>query len=178
MKHNTRWYSIGLGILFAVSTAACAIFGVEASKEPNKTVAPLNVGADLSAVDLCQAIPVEDIEAVMGRKLVSAPEKFEYYDAPGSSGCVYDAGKDSSGNAVFGYVILTPAETYDQQPLYKNVEVTDLGAEAYFNNGADARQLWVKINPDAALVIAFGDVPNEAGAKAIARLVLAAVQTP
>ncbi len=50
------------------------------------------------------------------------------------------------------------------------------GDSAYFNNGADARQLWVKIDNRVAFVVAFGDVPWEDGAKAIAKLVAAAIQ--
>ncbi len=99
-----------------------------------------------------------------------------YYDTPGTNGCYYDGGKDFNGNATFGYVALTPGSVYDEQPLSKNTAVSGLGSSAYFNNGADARQLWVKINDNLAFVVAFGDEPNEEGAKAIARLVLAAFQ--
>ena len=142
------------------------------------TVAPIRICSDLGQVDLCQAIPKEDIEAAMGRKLIAAPERFEYYDTAGTSGCSYDAGKDSSGNAHFGYVVLTPVEVYNTQPLYLNTEVDNIGQEAYFNNGADARQLWVKVNDNLAFVVAFGDQPIEEGAKAIARLTLAAIILP
>ena len=133
-------------------------------------------GDDLSRIDVCQAIPQPDIEAVMGRKLAAAPDRTEYGDEPGTSGCSYDAGQDSGGNAVFGYVILTPVEVYAEQPLYLEENVAGLGQEAYFNNGADARQLWVKVNERVAFVVAFGDVPNEDGAKIIAQLVAAAIQ--
>jgi hypothetical protein len=51
-----------------------------------------------------------------------------------------------------------------------------MGISAYFNNGADARQLWVKVTDKVALVVAFGDVPNEEGSRAIAKLVLAAIK--
>jgi len=51
-----------------------------------------------------------------------------------------------------------------------------MGVSAYLNNGADARQLWVRVDDKVAFVVAFGDVPNEEGAKAIARLVLAAIR--
>ena len=73
-------------------------------------------------------------------------------------------------------MVLTPVAEYASQPLYKNVSVSGIGAEAYFNNGADARQLWVKVNDRVAFVVAFGDQPNEAGAQAIAKLVVAAIQ--
>jgi len=36
--------------------------------------------------------------------------------------------------------------------------------------------LWVKVNERVAFVVAFGDKPNEAGAQAIAKLVVAAIQ--
>jgi hypothetical protein len=112
----------------------------------------------------------------MGCKLVSPPQTFTYYDTNGTSGCTYDAGKDSSGEAHFGYVVLTPLSVYGEQPLYKNADVSGIGDSAYFNNGADARQLWVKIDNKVAFVVAFGDQPKEEGAKAIARLVVAALR--
>ena len=71
---------------------------------------------------------------------------------------------------------LTPSEVYDRQPLYKNQAVSGIGDAAYFNSGADARQLWVKIGARAALVVAIGDVANEGGLKAIARLLVNVIQ--
>jgi hypothetical protein len=136
----------------------------------------MDVGDGLTRVDVCQAIPREDIEAVMGGRLVSPPKPFQYYDATGTSGCWYDTGKDSSGEAHYGYVVLTPVAVYSSQPLVRKVTVTGLGQEAYFNNGADARQLWVKMSDQAAFVVAFGDVPREEGARALARLVAAAIR--
>jgi hypothetical protein len=163
--------------LLLLAILACGPLGsTPGPSEPEVPVAPITLGGDLSAIDLCQAIPKEDIEAVMGRKLVSAPERFDYYETPGASGCQYVAGKDSDGEAHFGYVVLTPIEAYNQQPLYLDVEVSDIGQAAYFNNGADARQLWVKVNDQVAFVVAFGDVPNETGALAIAELVVAAIR--
>ena len=143
--------------------------------EPKQPIAPIAIGADLTAIDLCQAIPQEDIQAAMGYKLDGAPQRFNYYDTAGASGCEYFAKEDADG-AHFGYVVLTPVEEYGNQPLYKNASVSGIGAEAYFNNGADARQLWVKVNDRVAFVVAFGDQPNEAGAQAIAKLVVAAIQ--
>ena len=60
--------------------------------------------------------------------------------------------------------------------LYRNVNVQSTDESAYLKNGADARQLWAKVNDRVALVVAFGDKPNEAGAKAIAKLVVAAIR--
>src|SRR5712692_5991816 len=144
--------------------------------EPKAAVAPITVSSDLTRIDLCQAIPKEDIEAVMGRKLTDAPKHFEFYDTAGTSGCSYDAGKDSSGEAHYGYVVLTPLDVYEKQPLYKNVDVSGIGDSAYFNNGGDTRQLWVKINGKVAFVIGFGDVENEDGATTLAKLVAAAIK--
>ncbi len=167
-----RWF-LPLACLLLV-TLAC---GRQVSRsEPTAPVAPITLQADLTAIDLCQAIPVEDIEAVMGRKLASDPQFFEYYDTTGSSGCAYSASKSSDGEAFFGYVVLTPIEAYNNQPLYLDEDVFDIGQEAYFNNGADARQLWVKINDQVAMVVAFGDVAIEDGCKALAELVLAAIK--
>jgi len=174
MKQTPSYRWIVPLVCLILVTLAC---GKQATpSEPKAPVAPITLQADLTSIDLCQAIPVEDIEAVMGRKLASDPEFFEYYDTTGSSGCAYDAGKSSDGEAFFGYVVLTPIEAYNNQPLYKDVDVFDIGQEAYFNNGADARQLWVKINDQVAMVVAFGDVPIEDGAKALAELVLAAIK--
>lgn len=160
-------------LIAALGLAACG--QTATSSEPKAAVAPITIGDDLTKNDLCQAIPKEDIEAVMGRRLVSAP-RFEYFDMPGTSGCYYDAGKDASGAAHFGYVVLTPVDMYSSQPLYKKADVSGIGDEAYFNNGAAARELWVKIDNKVAFVVAFGDEPNEAGAQAIAKLVAAAIK--
>ena len=175
MNKILRFLSVTL--LFIVSSLACGLSGSSSSySEPTAPIAAITIGSDLTAIDLCQAIPQEDIEAVMGRKLAKAPERFEYYDTGGSSGCLYEANKDPDGEAHFGYVVLTPLAEYDNQPLYLDEGVSGIGDEAYFNNGADARQLWVKINDKVAFVVAFGDVPNEEGAKAIAALMVAAIK--
>jgi hypothetical protein len=139
-------------------------------------ISAITLGQDLTIIDLCQAIPTADIEAVLGRQLAHAPERFDFYETPGASGCMYDAGTDASGEAHYGYVVLTPVEVYDEQPLYLNVEVSGLGSEAYFNNGADTRQLWVKIDDRAAFVVAFGDVANEDYEQAVARLLVTAIE--
>jgi hypothetical protein len=169
----TLIFSLLLTLLILVSTSCTRS---NETVELPATLAPLTIANELGQVDLCSAIPQEDIEAVMGRKLASPPVPFLYYDTPGTSGCSYDGGKDSNGNATFGYVALTPGSVYDEQPLSKNTPVSGLGSSAFFNNGSDARQLWVKVNNNLAFVVAFGDEPNEEGAKAIARLVLAAFQ--
>ncbi|MCC6188186.1 MAG: hypothetical protein IT318_04100 [Anaerolineales bacterium] len=139
-------------------------------------IAPITLGPDLTGIDLCRAIPQENIEAIMGRKLAKAPERFVYDDTPGQSGCAYLAAQDPDGEAHYGYVVLTPVAVYASQPLYLDVAVSGLAAEAYFNNGADTRQLWVKIDDRAAFVVAFGDVANEDYELALARLLVAAIK--
>jgi hypothetical protein len=139
-------------------------------------IPPIFTGGGLAQIDVCQAIPQQDIEAVMGRSLVKAPERFEYFDTADTSGCSYEAEKDADGEAHFGYVALTRVDTYLGQPLYLNEAVGGLGQEAYFNNGAAARELWVKVNDNVAFVIAFGDLPLEDGSKQLAALLVAAIQ--
>ena len=56
------------------------------------------------------------------------------------------------------------------------MDVSGIGDQAYFNGGSDERQLWVKIDDKVAFVVTFGDVPNEEGAKAIAKLLVEAIQ--
>ena len=159
------WYHVKMVLQFQINWSI-----------PKTPVAAIDLSGDLAAIDVCAAIPKENIEAVMGRKLVGAPQRFEYYDASGTSGFSYDAGMDSSGAAYFGYVVFTPMEVYNQQPLYNNTDVSGLGQRAYFNNGADARQLWVQVDDQVAFVVAFGDEPREAEARSIAKLVLAAIK--
>lgn len=174
MNKPNNFHLIAPAIVLFLAILACGL--ASAPTEPKTPVAPINVTGDLSHINLCQAIPAADMEAVLGRKLVGPPKRFEYYDAVGTNGCWYDAGKDSSNTAYFGYVVLTPVTVYTEQPLYLNVAVSGIGQEAYFNNGADARQLWVKMNDRIAFVVAFGDLAKEEGAKAIAALVAAALK--
>jgi hypothetical protein len=160
--------------LLILSALACG--SAKVPSEPKAAVSPITLSSDLSTIDVCQAIPQEDMEAVMGRKLADEPQSFGYYDESDTSGCWYDGGKDSSGEAYYGYVVFTPIEVYNNQPLYLNEDVSGIGQAAYFNNGADTRQLWVKVNDETAFVVAFGDRANEDSEKAIARLVMAAIQ--
>ena len=179
MTKSHRLHLIAPAItLLALAALACAFSGSGSIpvSEPKAAIAPISLGSDLTAINLCQAIPKEDMEAVMGRKLVSAPKSFDYYQTSGASGCQYDGGKDANRDAYYSYVVLTPIEAYNTQPLHLQTEVSGLGQSAYFNNGADTRQLWVKVNDQVAFVVANGDVENEAGQKAIAQLVLAAIK--
>ncbi len=174
MKPFYRIHLISVAILLLLATLACGL-GSGATSLPKTPIALIHTGGDLTQIDLCQAIPKEDIEASMSHKLVRAPQRTNYGDTPGATGCTYDAGKDPSGNAFFGYVVLAPVSLYNTQLLYKNVDVKGIGQQAYFNNGADARQLWVKVNEKIAFVIAFGDRPNEDGARALAKLLADAI---
>ncbi len=158
-----------------IASLACGAASPEL-KEPTLPVAPITIGSDLSQINLCQAIPQEDIEAVMGLKLAKTPERFEYFEGAGTSGCSYEARKDADGEAHFGYVVLTPIDVYNNQPLYLDQDVFDIGSEAYFNNGAAARELWVNVNDKVAFVVAFGDIAKEEGCKSIARLLVAAIR--
>jgi len=166
---------IALGVLI-IAAIACGPAAGSSPSEPTAAIAPITLGGDLTAINLCDAIPKEDMEALMGKNLAKDPEKFDYYGEGDTSGCMYEAAKASDGEAFFSYVVLTPVTAYDNQPLYLNVDVPGLGQEAYYNNGADARQLWVKVNDTVAFVVANGDVENEAGQKSIAQLMLAAIQ--
>lgn len=170
---NIRFYLFMVVII--LSSLACGSASPE-PKEPTVPIAPITIGGDLSAIDVCGAVPEEDIEAVMGLKLVKAPERFEYFEGSGTSGCSYEAQKSSDGEAHFAYVALTPVEIYNSQPLYLDEDVFDIGKEAYFNNGAAARELWVMVDERVAFVVAFGDVPNEEGCKAIARMLVTAIR--
>ncbi len=163
--------------LVVLSAVACGSAKPASSvSEPKASVLPITIGSDLTAIDVCQAVPQEDMQAVIGRKLVSEPKSFTYYDTTGTSGCWYDAGKDASKQAYYGYIVFTPVEAYNNQSLVQNVAVSGIGVSAYFNNGADTRQLWVKVNDTVAFVVANGDVANEDGLKAIARLVVTAIR--
>lgn len=174
MNRRNYLHHLLYAALMIVAVLACR--QTASTSEPKAPVAPLNISGDLTKIDVCQAIPKEDIEAVMGRKLTSPPKHFEYYETHDTGGCWYEASKDSSGEAHYGYVVLTPLDIYDKQPLYNKLDVNGIGDRAYFNNGADARQLWVKIDNKVAFVVAFGDVPKEDGAKSLAKLVAAAIK--
>ena len=158
-------------ITFIFSSTACG-----PSAEPTMPIAPITIGDDLTAIDLCQAIPQEDIETVMGVKLIQAPAGYTYKNTDGTSGCFYKAQTDSDREQHFGYVILTPVDVYDNHPLKEVVDVSGIGDAAHFTSGSDARQLWVKVDNKVAFVVAFGDVAREDGAKALAKLMVAAIQ--
>jgi hypothetical protein len=179
MKGYRSLRSSGFITVLVLTALACGFSSgstAPAGRQPSAPIASISIGGDPTRIDVCSAIPQEDIEAVMGRKLSKAPQHFEYYDSAGESGCWYESNKDAGGEAHFGYVVFTSVDTYNSQPLYQNVDVPGFGQKAYFNNGSDARQLWVEVNDKTAFVIAFGDVPIEDGSKALAKLLLAAIK--
>src|SRR5437660_12888658 len=100
--NKSRFFGVlTLAVLIALANTACE----KLATEPKTPVAPISISSNLAQIDVCQAIPKEDMEAIMGRKLVSEPKHFEYYDTKGTSGCLYDAGKDSAKTAYFRYVV-------------------------------------------------------------------------
>lgn len=164
-------------VVLAAGIAALACGPASAPPAYEGSFDPITLTDDLTQIDVCAAIPQEAIESAMGRKLSKAPERFEYYEGGGTSGCWYEAAKDADGEAHFGYVVLTPPNVYGEQPLYMEEPVSGIGDEAYFNNGADARQLWVRVGGGrAAFVVAFGDVPREDELIQIATLLAAALR--
>lgn len=164
-----------VALALALTTLACGFGGNNQTQQPDQAVAPITIGDDLTAIDLCQAIPRANIEAVLGRELSSNPQPFSDFAGQPAAGCSYDGGSDSQ-QAYFGYVVLLPLEAFENQPRNQETQVSGIGDAAYLTNGADARQLWVKIEGKAAFVVAFGDAPNETGAQAIARLLAAAIR--
>jgi len=171
MKNPGHPYPIIATIILLMLTAC-----VMSRTEPETPIPPITIGSDLTAIDVCTAIPVDDMEAVIGRSLIAPPKRFDYYETKDSSGCWYDTGKDSEKTAYFGYVVIGPLKLYDDQPLHLKKDVAGLGDEAYFNNGADARQLWVKLNGKCSFVVAIGDRENEEGALSIAKLLVSAIK--
>jgi hypothetical protein len=139
---------------------------------PVAHITPIPGSLDVTTIDVCKAIPSALVEQLLGRKLQSAPEPFQYYDTDVSSGCQWSAGKDSSGEAYFAYAALLPVKDWNPSkvPL-----VGGIADEAYYLNGPDARQLWVLANGKAIIVVGIGDRPNEDGLKQLAAQVIAAL---
>lgn len=166
-----------LAIMAGIVVAASACAAPEVSSEPTEPISPITIGDDLTVIDLCAAIPPTDIETVMNVKLTESPRLYSYPYTEGTSGCYFEGPWDNVSRVNnFAYVVLTPLEVYDSQTLYQNEEVSGIGDEAYFNGAPDERELWVKLENKAAFVVYFGDVPREAGAKALAKLMVDAIQ--
>lgn len=172
--HQKAFLWLGI-LLIAIAALACA--APDASSEPTQPISPITIGDDLTVIDVCAAIPVENIETVMLVKLAQQPKHFSYPYTEGTSGCYYEGSVDNTTPDVqFAYVVLTPLEVYDNQTLYQQEMVSDVGDEAYFNGTSDKRELWVRLENKVAFVVCFGDLPKEAGAKAIAKLMVEAIQ--
>lgn len=171
MDRKALWSFMQIGIILSLLACAGA-----ASSAPAGPFAPITITEDLTTIDVCQAIPQADIEAVMGVELVEPPTRYTLRNADGTTGCYYEGPTDSDRERHFGYVILTPLDAFENQTPNQKVDVSGLGDAAYFNKGGDARQLWVKLNDKVAFVIGFGDVAKEEGAKEIAELLVEAIQ--
>src|SRR5258706_14796649 len=94
---------------FHLVLAICALFlttlacgGTTAPKQPTAPIAPITITNDLTQINLCQAIPQEDIEAVMGRKLDKAPEFFPYITTVDSVAGRTEAKKNQDVKPNFG----------------------------------------------------------------------------
>lgn len=120
--------------------------------------------------DMCAAIPAQTVASILGRDLVSAPAPLSEFNGTAVSGCQWDGGQDSSGNAHFAYAVVLPPSAFTG---FSGAEaIAGLGDEAYAVNGADAEQVWVRVGSEKAIVAAIGDAPNRAGAIELARLLL------
>jgi hypothetical protein len=146
-----------------------------ATPQPAVSLVEVKPGMDVSALNVCDLLPAAEVEKALGRKLVSAPQPFSFNGANTDSACSYDAGKDGSGNAYYAYAVVAPTEDYAANRPDRLEPVAGLGDEAFFVNGPDARQLWVLLNGRAAVMVAIGEKPNEAGAKALASILLTAI---
>src|SRR6266478_5493169 len=69
-------YEVSYAIVTLPFLAALACGQRASQSEPKAPVAPITITGDLENIDVCRAVPREDIEAVMGRKLVAAPQHF------------------------------------------------------------------------------------------------------
>jgi hypothetical protein len=130
----------------------------------------VNLG-DLRTADLCRAVTSAEVEALLAKSAVTEGKRFSYDGTAASSGCQWDGGK-SGREAVFAYAAIVPAASMRREPAVSRRPVSGLGREAFLNNGADARQLWVLINDQQALLVARGDRPDDARLEAFARALL------
>jgi len=120
--------------------------------------------------DVCAAIPAQTVASILGRDLVSAPAPLNEFNGTAVSGCQWDGGQDSSGNAHFAYAAVLPPSAFTG---FSGAEaIAGLGDEAYAVNGADAEQVWVRVGSEKAIVAAVGDAPNRNGAIELARALL------
>jgi hypothetical protein len=147
----------------------------QSQSEATVTLVEVRPGMDVSMLKVCELLPAVEVEKVLGRKLVKTPEGFSLNGANTDAGCSYSAGKDSANNAYFAYAVVAPTSDYAANRPVQPELVPGLGDEAFFINGPDARQLWVLLNGKAAIMVAIGDAPDEAGTRALATTLIAAV---
>ncbi len=147
-----------------------------AAGTPGKMITPKPGTFDLKSFDACGAVSISSVERVVGRSLSGKPEKFSFNNKSTDAGCTFDAGKDGDKNAYFAYVVAAPVDDYVANRSSKAEYIQGLGDEAYFVNGADARQLWVLIDGKAAVMVAIGDRPNDTGARELATELIKAIK--
>ena len=122
----------------------------------------------------CGMISAEIIAQVLGGVLITAPQPF--HDDYLGDGCQYDAGKDRSGRARFGYVAIAPLTSFEATKQSGPVTpIGDLGDAAFIIDGEDAQQLWVQVKGKGAIVVALGDIPNPSGARQLAGYLITAL---
>jgi hypothetical protein len=146
------------------------------SATPAEMITPKPGTFDLRSFDACAAVPTSVVEQVLGRQLSGKPEKFSFNNKNTDAGCTLDAGKDADKNAYFAYVVAAPVDEYVVNRTPKAEFVKGIVDEAYFVNGADARQLWVLVDGKAAVMVAIGDRPNDTGARNIATEIIKAIK--
>jgi hypothetical protein len=124
-------------------------------------------GPGLGGDGMCAMLPAEMFTSILEREVVGEPSAFD--DEYLGQGCSYDLGADSEAE-YFMYFSVAPIDSYnDAKANGSNVIAQPLaGADAFSVNGADAEQLWVKLNDSRALVVAIGDEPNTQAALALA----------
>ena len=143
---------------------------------PAKLITPKPGNFDLKSFDACGAVAIPVVERILGRSLAGKPERFSFNNKNTDAGCTFEAGKDGEKNAYFAYVVAAPVEDYAANRSSKAEFIQGLGDEAFFVNGADARQLWVLIDRKAAVMAAVGDRPNENGARELAAELIKAIK--
>ncbi len=131
-------------------------------------------GSELASFPACGMLPGTAAEGVLGRPLASPPSPYAYAAADDSAGCLYDAGPDGAGERRFAYVVALRAAAWAELPRRRDVAVDGIGEEAYFDDGPEARELRVRIDDRAALVVGVGARSDEAACLEIAGRVLAA----
>lgn len=148
-----------------------ALFVVAAPAVVAQVDTRLDLKRGLPGIDLCQAMSAAMIEKLLLSKPLKPGQTFNFDGTENSPGCQWDGGK-LRGETAFAYVAVVPIALMRKEPAVARKAVTALGKAAFFNNGADARALWVQIDDRYALLLARGDRPNESGLLEVARAML------